>query len=521
MDIFKIDSPFMNTIRAATDMLLLDLLCLICCIPVVTVGAALTAKYYVAIKMLRDEESGIVAPFFRAFVANFKQATLTWILQLAILFLIFIDWYYIYQVGFKTVDTFYLISICIITAIAIFVNMVTYPLIARFKLSYKELYKGVFVFIFSNFFPLLAILILIIACGVAAIWYFSWLPLILVFASVATTYFISALCDRNFRKVEEANGVKKQNEEESDEELDETSDEISSDPWDALGGDEIDDSSDEDLKLYAEIEAQEAKINSYAGSRRALKQIAEVSDKSLEEDHLNAKSKEELDKEFKEKKKLKNRIKNFFSEEKEKLSKLSGKQKARYLADYYLPGVIGLIVFIACFSWYVSDIYKSKQLVLSGGLINCPVSEEGIEYSTKGYAEWAKLGKKRASLVDTDLKVDSSQEYDIQTIQNAFIAQVAAGYFDYLLVDEAAIEFYSELDFFVPVTDVIADLSYFDSDGLYFYNGIPVGIKMTDEVKGKLGITDENSYYIVYVGIGSDIAKNKQYTEYLFDIPSV
>lgn len=514
MDIFRLDSPFMNTLRAAVDILILDILCIICCIPIITIGAALSAKYYVAMKMLRDEEGGIFESFFKAFARNFKQATVVWLIQLIILFLIFIDWYYIYQIGFNNAGTSYLLSIILISAIFMFVNMVAYPLIARFKLSYKELYKGVFVFIFSHFFALLAILALMIICAVAVIWYFSWLPLILVFASVATTYFIAALCDKNFRKVEEAN------EDLIDKNTDEVSgeyDESLSDLADTISEGEI---SEEDAKLYAEIEAKEALANSYAGSRRALKQIADVSDKSLEEDLNNAKSKEELDAEFKERRKLSNRIKNFFTEEKSKLSKLSGKQKARYLVDYYLPGVIGLAIFIGFAGWYASDVYKAKQLVLSGGLVNCPVSEEGITYSTTEYAKWADLGKKRASLVDTDLNVDSSQEYDIQTIQNAFIAQVAAGYYDYLLIGEEAIDFYAELEFFVDVTEVMPDLSYFDSDALYFYNGTPVGIKLTDDVKAKLGLNDDNNYYITYVSIGSDISKTKKFTTYLFDIPN-
>ena len=37
------------------DLLLLNFLCILCCIPVVTAGASITALYYVTLKMARDE----------------------------------------------------------------------------------------------------------------------------------------------------------------------------------------------------------------------------------------------------------------------------------------------------------------------------------------------------------------------------------------------------------------------------------------------------------------------------------
>ena len=45
------------------DLLLLNFLCILCCIPVVTAGASITALYYVTLKMARDEESYIARGF--------------------------------------------------------------------------------------------------------------------------------------------------------------------------------------------------------------------------------------------------------------------------------------------------------------------------------------------------------------------------------------------------------------------------------------------------------------------------
>ena len=57
----------------------LNLLWLVCCIPVFTAGAATTAVYYVTLKLVRDEDDSTIKSFFRSFIQNFKQATAIWL----------------------------------------------------------------------------------------------------------------------------------------------------------------------------------------------------------------------------------------------------------------------------------------------------------------------------------------------------------------------------------------------------------------------------------------------------------
>ncbi len=62
----------------------LNVLTLLCCLPVVTVGAAFSALHHELIRIYRDEEAHITAGFFRAFRANFGQATKVWLVYLVI-----------------------------------------------------------------------------------------------------------------------------------------------------------------------------------------------------------------------------------------------------------------------------------------------------------------------------------------------------------------------------------------------------------------------------------------------------
>lgn len=91
MRIFEPDSPVMSALSAIADLVILNLVVLVCCIPVVTVGAALTGMHYVLLKMVRDEEGYIVRSYFRSFKENFLQATCIWLLFLAFGLLLVLD----------------------------------------------------------------------------------------------------------------------------------------------------------------------------------------------------------------------------------------------------------------------------------------------------------------------------------------------------------------------------------------------------------------------------------------------
>ena len=72
MYIFSMDNPFFQFIGKLVDLVWLNILTLVCCLPVFTAGAALSAMYSVLIKMALKEDGVITKPFFRAFKENLK-----------------------------------------------------------------------------------------------------------------------------------------------------------------------------------------------------------------------------------------------------------------------------------------------------------------------------------------------------------------------------------------------------------------------------------------------------------------
>ena len=63
--IFNMDNKFFTFMGRVADLIILNLLFLLCCIPIVTIGPAITAMYYVTMKMVRNEEAYIARSFFK------------------------------------------------------------------------------------------------------------------------------------------------------------------------------------------------------------------------------------------------------------------------------------------------------------------------------------------------------------------------------------------------------------------------------------------------------------------------
>ena len=82
---FSPDSKFMQVVSRVTDLILLNILYLLTCLPVFTIGAATSAMYTLCFRMMREEGSGVIRPYFRAFRENFRQGTLLWLILLLVI----------------------------------------------------------------------------------------------------------------------------------------------------------------------------------------------------------------------------------------------------------------------------------------------------------------------------------------------------------------------------------------------------------------------------------------------------
>ena len=222
MKFLDIDGPVITFLTNVVDLFLLNLLCLICCIPIVTAGAAITAKYDVAMRMARKEAPTVFRPYFKAFRANFKVSTKVWLVQLALILILAADWY----LQFRSVESAMTgpvlrILLIVVSVFILFLNMTVYPLIARYETGAINAVKSAMIFSLLNLLPLALTLALIgFILYLCYLFFTNFFPIIAVVGSVLVLYTHTSFLVRAFDKYEKKRDpvVKEQNEEEADQE---------------------------------------------------------------------------------------------------------------------------------------------------------------------------------------------------------------------------------------------------------------------------------------------------------------
>ena len=78
-NLFSYENPIMQLLMKIGDLMILNFIYLACCLPLFTIGAA-SAGLYTAMKVMQDPEddTSLVAAFFRGFKAGFLKITLAW-----------------------------------------------------------------------------------------------------------------------------------------------------------------------------------------------------------------------------------------------------------------------------------------------------------------------------------------------------------------------------------------------------------------------------------------------------------
>lgn len=137
--LFGLDSPLIRFLTKFADLMLLNIIFVISCIPLFTIGAGIASLYEVTLKMVKNEESYIVKGYFTAFKSNFKKSTVIWLI-LSVMFFIFITDLYIIN-NSEGLAYYWTILYFVLCGMALVVWILTayiFPLQAKFENSCKN-----------------------------------------------------------------------------------------------------------------------------------------------------------------------------------------------------------------------------------------------------------------------------------------------------------------------------------------------------------------------------------------------
>lgn len=138
----KADGKLIQALGRLADLIVINLLAILCCIPIITIGASFTAAYACMFRLKENKESYLVRDFFCAFRKNFRQATLIWATFLLLTFLIFQD----YRIlgGIKGISAVAQIFILAIGIVLFIVLCYALPMQAYFINPVKQTIRNAF-----------------------------------------------------------------------------------------------------------------------------------------------------------------------------------------------------------------------------------------------------------------------------------------------------------------------------------------------------------------------------------------
>lgn len=201
MRFFDYDSPFMQGLTKMADLMILNLITICCCLPIVTIGPALTAMNYMALKICRDENNGVVKPYFKSFKQNFIQGTIIGLLVMGAGLVLAFDLYAMAQPE-NVISNVIRVAVLVATVLLVFITMFVFPVLARFENTVFKTIKNALLLSMIQF-PKTVLMILMYSVTVIITFYvFQLMPYVFLFGLALPAWVSAKLYNKIFLKLE-------------------------------------------------------------------------------------------------------------------------------------------------------------------------------------------------------------------------------------------------------------------------------------------------------------------------------
>lgn len=201
MKFFSVESPIYKFMQSLWDILKLNFMWIIFCIPIVTIGGSTIAAFSVLLRMSEDQEGNVIKDFWKAFKENWKQGILIGLLPPICFEAVFLD-FQLYN-AVENGGLGILIVGCFSAYIFIFCLIYVFPLLARYDNTIINSIKNSFR-IGMKFFGRTFLLLVIIAVEVLIIFWNPTTKFVgALIGPACIMYTISGVAMHIFRKIEE------------------------------------------------------------------------------------------------------------------------------------------------------------------------------------------------------------------------------------------------------------------------------------------------------------------------------
>lgn len=153
MHLFSPEGKVFQIFTGIFDIVFLNILFIISCIPVFTIGTAISSLYKVAKNIAEERGASISQMYWEAFKSNFKKSVLAWLLDLLIIVLLVFDIWYWLNFGQGLVKQAALIVSVVILYLVLMAGQWKYPIISMFENDVKATNGNSFFFAIRYLIP--------------------------------------------------------------------------------------------------------------------------------------------------------------------------------------------------------------------------------------------------------------------------------------------------------------------------------------------------------------------------------
>lgn len=200
MKFFSVESPLYRFMTKLCDVVKLNLLWLLCSLPVVTIGASTIAAYSVTLQMAEGTEGYIGRAFFKEFKRNLKQGIPMGLLAIVAAYAVYLD-FQLFN-GIEGNPILFLIMGMVAAFVFIMAFIYAFPLMARYENSIWKTLKNSYDIATRYFLQTLFVAFLVFVECVLFMWNQILIAIGFFVGPVIVMYTVSAFALRFFKEIE-------------------------------------------------------------------------------------------------------------------------------------------------------------------------------------------------------------------------------------------------------------------------------------------------------------------------------
>lgn len=137
-NLFRYDSKFWGLLDKVTDIVILNFLFIASSVPIVTIGASISATYSVSLKKIKNEDISVSKEFIKKFRADFKVSTIVWILMIVVGGVLLLDFHISNLVSNGILSIILKFISTLVGVIYLFSLTYIFPIISKFDNTIKN-----------------------------------------------------------------------------------------------------------------------------------------------------------------------------------------------------------------------------------------------------------------------------------------------------------------------------------------------------------------------------------------------